>query len=103
MVARHFLCCLPLRLGALLISASQLVVVGLLAAGSWYALNSMRTFKRAPTFPFPEADHTDGGGAIFFALDRRSSPKQSERYCCLQCTILHLSLSHCHHWVSALP
>jgi len=42
MVARHFLCCLPLRLGALLISASQLVVVGLLAAGSWYTLNSMR-------------------------------------------------------------
>jgi len=42
MVARHFLCCLPLRLGALLISASQLVVVGLLAAGSWYTLNSLR-------------------------------------------------------------
>ena len=46
MVARHFLCCLPLRLGALLISASQLVVVGLLAAGSWYTLNSLRTFPK---------------------------------------------------------
>jgi len=42
MVARHFLCCLPLRVGVLLISASQLVWVGLLAAGSWYTLNSLR-------------------------------------------------------------
>jgi hypothetical protein len=46
MVARHFLCCLPLRLGALLISASQLVLVGLVAAASWYTLNSLRTFPK---------------------------------------------------------
>lgn len=50
MVARHFLCCLPLRLGALLISACQLVLVGLLAAASWYTVNGLRTFpKRVST------------------------------------------------------
>jgi len=42
MVARHFLCCLPLRLGALLISVVQLAVCGLIAAGSIYTLKGMR-------------------------------------------------------------
>ncbi|KAI0292550.1 hypothetical protein BC826DRAFT_969518 [Russula brevipes] len=42
MVARHFLCCLPLRLGALLISFCQLVLVGLFAAGGWYAITALR-------------------------------------------------------------
>lgn len=46
MPARHFLCCLPLRLGALLISITQLVGGGLLAAASWVTLNSMRTFAK---------------------------------------------------------
>ncbi|KAI0301575.1 hypothetical protein B0F90DRAFT_1718371 [Multifurca ochricompacta] len=43
MVARHFLCCLPLRLGALLISLVQLVLGGLIAVGAWYSLTSLRT------------------------------------------------------------
>jgi hypothetical protein len=43
MVARHFLCCLPLRLGALLISFCQLVLGGLIAAGGWYAITALRT------------------------------------------------------------
>ncbi|KAI0249240.1 hypothetical protein BJV78DRAFT_1276240 [Lactifluus subvellereus] len=42
MPARHFLCCLPLRLGALLISVFQCATSGLIAAASWYALSSMR-------------------------------------------------------------
>jgi len=42
MVARHFLCCLPLRLGALLISVAQLLLCGLIAAGSVYTLKGMR-------------------------------------------------------------
>jgi len=42
MVAHHFCFCLPLRLGAFLISLCQLIVVGLLAAAGWYALESMR-------------------------------------------------------------
>jgi hypothetical protein len=43
MVARHFLCCLPLRLGALLISVIQLALFGLIAAGSFYTImKSMR-------------------------------------------------------------
>jgi hypothetical protein len=63
MVARHFLCCLPLRLGALLISACQLVLVGLLAAASWYTVNGLRTFaNESLLFPSPE---TDGGGVFF--------------------------------------
>ncbi|KAH9996665.1 hypothetical protein BJV74DRAFT_768972 [Russula compacta] len=40
MVARHFLCCLPLRLGALLISFCQLALCGLIAAGGWYTVTS---------------------------------------------------------------
>jgi hypothetical protein len=44
MAARHFLCCLPLRLGALLISLIQLLGAGLIAAASWVTLESMRTF-----------------------------------------------------------
>ena len=43
MAARHFLCCLPLRLGALLISLFYLLVAGLLAVGDWFILESMRT------------------------------------------------------------
>ena len=43
MVARHFVCCLSLRLGALFISLVQLLGAGLLAAASWYTLESMRT------------------------------------------------------------
>jgi len=42
MAARHFLCCLPLRLGALLISVAQLLLCGLIAAGSFYTLRGMR-------------------------------------------------------------
>ncbi|KAI0262576.1 hypothetical protein BC834DRAFT_890808 [Gloeopeniophorella convolvens] len=42
MVARHFLCCLPLRLGALLISLVQVLFGGLIAAAAWYTLTSMR-------------------------------------------------------------
>ncbi|KAH9988044.1 hypothetical protein BJV77DRAFT_1070271 [Russula vinacea] len=42
MAARHFLCCLPLRLGALLISLFYLLVAGLLAVGDWFILESMR-------------------------------------------------------------
>jgi hypothetical protein len=53
MVARHFLCCLPLRLGALLISACQLALVGLLAAGSWYTVTSLRTFPNASLLSYP--------------------------------------------------
>ena len=44
MAARHFLCCLPLRLGALLISLIQLLGAGLLAVANWIVLDSMRTF-----------------------------------------------------------
>jgi len=47
MTARHFCFCLPLRLGAFLISFCQLILVGLLAAAGWYALESMR--GRLPT------------------------------------------------------
>ncbi len=43
MTARHFFCCLPLRLGVFLISLCQLILVGLLAAAGWYTLDSMRT------------------------------------------------------------
>jgi len=42
MAARHFLCCLPLRLGALLISVAQLLLCGLIAAGSFYTLRGVR-------------------------------------------------------------
>jgi len=38
MAARHFLCCLPLRLGAFLISLIQCVLAALIAAGLWYNL-----------------------------------------------------------------
>ncbi|KAI9462618.1 hypothetical protein F5148DRAFT_217030 [Russula earlei] len=48
MVARHFLCCLPLRLGTLLISVAQLLLAGLVAAGSWYTLTGMRGHLPAP-------------------------------------------------------
>jgi len=41
MPARHFFCCLPLRLGALLISFCQLVLCGLIAAGGWYTVSTM--------------------------------------------------------------
>ncbi|KAH9973692.1 hypothetical protein BGW80DRAFT_1305860 [Lactifluus volemus] len=52
MPARHFLCCLPLRLGALLISFVQLVFGSLIAAATWYTFSGMRghypnTFKWA--------------------------------------------------------
>jgi len=47
MPARHFCLCLPLRLGAFLISFCQLILVGLVAAAGWYALESMR--GRLPT------------------------------------------------------
>jgi len=47
MVAHHFCFCLPLRLGALLISFCQLILVGLLAVAGWYTLESMR--GRLPT------------------------------------------------------
>ena len=50
MAARHFLCCLPLRLGALLISIAQLLLCGLIAAGSFYTLRGMRTSP--PSSPF---------------------------------------------------
>jgi hypothetical protein len=43
MAAGRFCFCLPLRLGALLISFCQLVLVGLVAGVNWYALESMRT------------------------------------------------------------
>ena len=51
MAARHFLCCLPLRLGALLISVAQLLLCGLIAAGSFYTLKGMRTsaINKKPT------------------------------------------------------
>jgi len=42
MPARHFFCCLPLRLGALLISFCQLALCGLIAAGGWYTVSTMR-------------------------------------------------------------
>jgi len=42
MPARHFCCCLPLRLGALLISFCQLALCGLIAAGGWYTVSTMR-------------------------------------------------------------
>ena len=42
MPARHFCFCLPLRLGAFLISLCQLALGGLLAAVNWYALESLR-------------------------------------------------------------
>lgn len=61
MVARHFLCCLPLRLGALLISACQLVLVGLLAAASWYTVNGLRTFAKESLL----CSETDGGDVFF--------------------------------------
>ncbi|KAN0131908.1 hypothetical protein V8E53_010188 [Lactarius tabidus] len=47
MPARHFFCCLPLRLGALLISFCQLALCGLIAAGGWYTVSTMR--GRLPT------------------------------------------------------
>jgi len=62
MTARHFCFCLPLRLGAFLISFCQLILVGLLAAASWYALESMR--GRLPT-------HLRGiiaSGAIYYTM-----------------------------------
>jgi hypothetical protein len=42
-MAARFCFCLPLRLGAFLISTGQLILVGLVAAANWYALESMRT------------------------------------------------------------
>lgn len=42
MPARHFCCCLPLRLGAFLISFCQLAFCGLIAAGGWYTVSTMR-------------------------------------------------------------
>ncbi|KAH8996301.1 hypothetical protein EDB92DRAFT_1793867 [Lactarius akahatsu] len=42
MPARHFFCCLPLRLGALLISFCQLALCGLIAAGGWYTVSTLR-------------------------------------------------------------
>ena len=50
MVARHFLCCLPLRLGALLISVAQLLLCGLIAAGSVYTLKGMRMSQTSLLF-----------------------------------------------------
>lgn len=47
MPARHFCLCLPLRLGAFLISLCQLILAGLIAAAGWYTLESMR--GRLPT------------------------------------------------------
>jgi len=44
MAARHFLCCLPLRLGTLLISLVQLALFGLIAGGSWYVTSLRGNF-----------------------------------------------------------
>src|SRR6266851_677589 len=77
MVARHFLCCLPLRLGALLISLVQLVLFGLIAAGSFYTITtSMRTSQRSPLSPKTDA-------FFFSASDRWSSATVFEmgRHC----------------------
>ncbi|KAH9956187.1 hypothetical protein BC827DRAFT_1233402 [Russula dissimulans] len=47
MPARHFLCCLPLRLGTFLISLAQLALFGLVAGGNWYFV--ARTGSHLPT------------------------------------------------------
>jgi hypothetical protein len=61
MAARHFLCCLPLRLGALLISVAQLLLCGLIAAGSFYTLKGMRTSQsKAPSSPRADVYRTGG-------------------------------------------
>ena len=39
----RFCFCLPLRFGAILVPGCQLILVGILAAVNWYALESMRT------------------------------------------------------------
>ncbi|TFY82875.1 hypothetical protein EWM64_g1131 [Hericium alpestre] len=39
MAAHHFCCCLPIRLGAFLISLVQFLLAGLVAAGIWYDLH----------------------------------------------------------------
>ena len=65
--SRHyFLCCLPLRLGALLISFCQLIVVGALAAGTWFTLTGMRTL--AKSLYSPSSSETDGGDGFFFSF-----------------------------------
>lgn len=44
MAAHHFCCCLPLRLGAFLISLFQFLLSGIAAAALWYGLAHWRTF-----------------------------------------------------------
>jgi len=86
MPARHFLCCLPLRLGALLISLAQLGLFGLVAAASWYFISTMRTspMNLSLLFFFPDGDFL-----------RRSSPNPSERGYHYQCYLLHPPRARC--------
>ena len=76
MPARHFLCCLPLRLGALLISFFQLVFGGLIAAATWYTYSGMRTSCTSP-FSFVGLDSGPCSEQVAITQPRsngRSSP-----------------------------